>query len=199
MSQRLAKSDQHGPKDLEQVYKEIYEQAVRMVDRRFPNVEGYDAEDFVQEMFLKLVTKNVSFEKVEDPIKYAMTSVKHTVFDQMKRKSRLTAENSFSIDQPVSDDKMCKEIPDPRRSPEMNAQIKEENEIYECVLKAASSDFTESEKTLLDLLRGGLSNYDIADRLGTNVEDIRKQTNALRSRLRYRLRQRMKRNNRVQH
>lgn len=201
MSQRLAKPDQHGPKDLEQIYKEIYEQAVRTSARRLPNGEGYDAEDLVQDKFLAFIKKGVSFEGIEDPKNYVLKSMKHAGIDKIKRKSRLTAENSFSVDQPKNDEeqRQQKELPDPRRSPEMNAQVKEENEIYERMLEAASSDLDKCERLLLDSRRDGLSNDEIAIRLGKNVEDIRKEMNALMAKIRHRVRQLLKKNSRFQH
>ena len=80
------------------------------------------------------------------------------------------------------------QIPDPKRGPELDAQVKEENEEYARNLELQCADLSDRVKELLRLHVDGYTNEEIAAKTGEDVKVIRVDLNAVRNKVRYRLR-----------
>ena len=81
---------------------------------------------------------------------------------------------------------------DPKRDPQLNTEINEQNERYLRRLKTGSADLTEREKHLFLSHLRGYTNEEIASAWREDIKVIRKEMNAVIAKIRYRL-QRKKR------
>jgi RNA polymerase sigma factor (sigma-70 family) len=176
----LANSDQHGPNDVERLYREVNGSVVGQDRRWLP--DGYEDEDLLHDSFVRRLEQGSEAEPIRKPKSYYKRVITHGRIDRLKRKSR----NNISLDELTNDDP-AKELVDPRRNPEMQAEFNEKIERYRRMLKIACRDLTKRERELLALHLQGFSNKEIANHLGESLKAIRHDINAIMAKIRYRL------------
>lgn len=172
-------SDQVNPTDVETFYRDFCEPEMKRA-RRDP-----DKEDIIQNMTVRRLIRGSNASPITNPQSYVRRTIKLGRIDQSKLKST----NHCSLDQLTNNEceRPPKELVNPRRNPEMQAQLNEENEQYRRMLTIASRGLNPREKALLALHLQGYSNDEIARRYNEHVSAIRHDMNAVLMRIRYRL------------
>jgi RNA polymerase sigma-70 factor (ECF subfamily) len=192
MSENRKNSAQVGRKDWASTYTNSYPRAAKLARRRSPIEEPDDVEDRIQDAFVRLLERRPDAEALEKPESYVLKTVQNVCFDRCKRRSRLRAENTVYLDAQNADkdERSMMELPDPRRGPEMDAEIKIDNERLLRILAEHCRDLTRRERDLLVLHLQGFTNEEIASAWGEDVKVIRADMNAVLAKIRYRLQHR---------
>lgn len=151
--------------------------------------EVNDAEDMVQDAFARLLDSVPDAAGIEDANNYFLKVLQNARIDRSHSRSRLSAENSVSLDASKNEDdeQPIMELRDPARGPAMDAEIKIDNEKLLRTLESHCADLTKREKNLLALHLQGLSNDQIASAWREDVKIIRVDMNAVVAKIRYRL------------
>jgi len=138
-----------GPQGWARTYTNISQRAVKLARRRLPIEEKNDAEDKFHDAIVRLLERGPAHEKLENPNSYALKAVQNVCIDRCNIRSRPKAENTVALDAWKNDD--CElpmiELTDPGRGPEMDAEIKIDNEKLRQVLEAHSVDLTGAKQT----------------------------------------------------
>ena len=192
MSQKRKKLAEIGRKDLGSIYTNSYPRATNLSRRRSPIEELDNAEDLVQDAWVNVLIRRPDVEGLEKPESSVLKAVQNVCFDRYNRRSRLRAENTVYLDAQKADEdeRPMMELPDPRRGPEMDAEIKIDNERLLRILAAHCRDLTKRERDLLALHLQGYTNEEIASAWGEDVKVIRTDMNAVLAKVRYRLQHR---------
>ena len=170
--------DQLGPLELERIYREVHEPVVRRGGWRLP--DACENEDFLHDVVVRLLKRGRDADEIRNLKSYINKGITFGRIDKSKRKSR----NNFSIDELTTDEVQRRELVDPRRNPEMQAESNDENRRMWSI---ACRNLNEREKALLALHVQGYSSQEIADRSGENVKAIRHDLNAIKAKIRYRI------------
>lgn len=189
MSESHRKAAEVGRKGWDLTYSNTYQRGKRLARRRLPIEEVDDAEDKLHDAYVRLLERVPDADGIADRDNYALKAVQNICIDRCKSRSRLAAEHSVPLDTRKDDenDQPLLELPDPERSPEMNAQINEQTEILLRQLKFQCADLTVREKRLLVLHLQGFLNDEIARDWDEDVKIIRVEMNAVLAKIRYRL------------
>jgi|GEM_PF-3834061 len=151
------------------------------------------AEDIVHDVYIRLSLRH-SLEEIEDLPNYFLKSVTNRCKTLLKSRSFMTLVNGVSLDKPVNEEskEATMELEDPGRNPAASAEHAQEMEIRYRILNSACEDLTAREKALLLRHLQGDSPKKIAQEWGVEVEEIQAAMNRLLSRIRYRARRDLK-------
>ena len=188
MTQSKSKAANVPLQSWDQLYQDKYPQMVKLAGRRLPIEERYNDEDFVQDAYLRLLQRHPDPGDLTDPKNFYFRTLQNLIYDRAKSRSRLRREKVVSLDALRSEEEkgMAYELADPGRGPEMDAEIKIDNEKYRRTLASLSEDLTDREKALLALYLEGYTSEEIASMWGEGVKVIRVDKNSMLAKIRYR-------------
>jgi RNA polymerase sigma factor (sigma-70 family) len=138
------------------------------------------SEDLVQETIVRCLSYAPKPQKIRNPLGYLIRTMRHAWLDD-KHKVKAASLDDPTSPEALATERLTVEV-DPLRSLENEELLKR---LYERRGVLASR-----EERLLELLLGGNTNEEIAQELGEDIGVIRSDMNALKAKLRYRLRNR---------
>jgi RNA polymerase sigma factor (sigma-70 family) len=164
---------------LERAY-EDYKQPLFSRARRLANGRLSDAEDLMQEMFCRALTYPANPEEIGNPLGYLLRVMRNAWRDKWVKEH---TEITDSLDELRSGDRS--RIAEP--AVESDVQRNLENEELRAEMKVKQGPLTNREELLLQLHLDGLKCKEIASRLNEDVRVIRSDLNAVRTKVRYRI------------
>ena len=185
----LNNTDETGCSGWNEIFEKLRKPMIRFAELRLPAQDKVDAEDIYQVAMLK--ASRIDPNRIDDKANYITKIVQNLCYDRRKKPWRPSPALTVLLDaQPNEENEelLPMQIPDSKRGPELDAQVKEENEEYARTLELHCTDLTEREKELLRLHLRGYTNEEIAARKSEDVKVIRVVLNAIRNKVRYRLR-----------
>lgn len=152
---------------------------------KLANGRRYDADDLVQETVCRALSYSENPEKIENPLGYLLRIMRNSWITKWHTEN--TA-NMDSLDELQS--KMALKN-HPTVEPDVDRIL--ENEEFESKFKAESGPLTTREKELLKLYFEGYKCKEIADQLNEDVRLVRSDLNAVKSKVRQRIKRGSKR------
>lgn len=188
MSQ-LNNSDETGCSGWNEIFEKLRKPMIRFAELRLPAQDKADAEDIYQVAMFR--ASRIDPDGIEDKANYITKIVQNLCYDQRERPWRLPPALTVLLDaqrNEENEESLPVQLPDPKRGPELDAQVKEENEEYARTLELYCADLSDRVKELLRLHVHGYTNEEIAAKTGEDVKVIRVDLNAVRNKVCYRLR-----------
>lgn len=172
---------------------EVYEddhmraQFIDFVTARLPDEEKHRAEDIFHDALCR-VAQYADAAKIEDKVNYLKKTI-HNLCRDIYSGPRLLPANTEYLDAPrnYEEERWYMQLRDPRPDPELNAEIKEQVEIYLRRLEESCATLTERETKLLNAYFEGWTSAEIASAWGADIAVIRVLLNAIKVKIRYRL------------
>jgi DNA-directed RNA polymerase specialized sigma24 family protein len=190
MTVNLNNTDESGCSGWNEVFENIQlrKRLIGFAELRLPVQDKAYAEDIYQQAMLNAF--EVDPNRIDDKVNYLIKIVQNLCYDQHTRPGRLSPALTVLLDAQHNEENkelLPMQIPDPKRGPALDAEVKEQNEKYLRTLALHSTDLTEREKELLRLHLCGFTNKEIAVRKGEDVKVIRADMNAVKAKIRYRV------------
>jgi RNA polymerase sigma factor (sigma-70 family) len=167
----------------EKAYKD-FQQPLSARARRLANGRLYDAEDYMQETFCRALTYARDPEEISNPLGYLLRVMRHVWIDKWASEQTGITD---SLEELLSGDR-------PRNAePAMESDIQRilENEQLRAKMEVQQGPLNSREKLLLKLHLEGYKCKEIAKKLNEDVRLTRSDLNAVRTKIRYRLRNRL--------
>jgi RNA polymerase sigma-70 factor (ECF subfamily) len=98
MSEANSTVNRVEPETWATIYERIYQRALRLVRRLLPAEEKCDAEDWLNEAFLRLLERRPCIDGLEKPESFAFKVIQNVCIDRCKSPARLSAAKRVSID-----------------------------------------------------------------------------------------------------
>jgi RNA polymerase sigma factor (sigma-70 family) len=173
------KRDRYRPY-LEKAYKDFYQRLFSFA-RRLVNGKSYDAEDLMQETFCRALMYPADPKGISNPLGYLARVMRNAWRDRWVKEH--TAETD-SLDELLAGDRA--RIAEPAVEPDVQRIL--ENEELMAQMKVKQGPLNSREELLLKLHLQGFKCNQIAARLGEDVRLTRSDLNAVRAKVRYRVR-----------
>jgi RNA polymerase sigma factor (sigma-70 family) len=188
MSVSQTKAANSGQKSWDETYQDNFERGLNLARYRLPLELRIEAEDIVNDVYIRLREKGRGAETLEDPANYFLKCIQNRCFDLSSR-SKGKAAKTVYLDASRTDEEKREimELRDPGRGPAMDVEINDETDRLRRILEAHSADLTKRETDLLALHLQGFTNDEIATAWGEDVKGIKVEKNALIAKIRYRL------------
>lgn len=186
---QLNNSDETGCSGWNEIFEKLRKPMIRFAERRLPAQDKADAEDIYQVAMLRAF--KIDPDRIDDKANYITKIVQNLCSDRRKRPWRLSPALTVPLDvQPNEENEELQPmpIPDSKRGPALDAEIKEANEEFARILDFHCADLTNREKELLRLHLYAYTNEEIAALKDEDVKVIRVDLNAVKNKVRYRLR-----------
>lgn len=165
---------------LEKTYKDFYQPLFSRA-RRLANGRLHDAEDLMQETFCRALIYPRNPEEISNPLGYLLRIMRNAWRDKWVKENAAVTD---SLDELLNRD-------GPRAAePAIESDIQRilENEELMAEMKVKQGPLTSREKLLLKLHLEGFKCKEIAARLSEDVRLVRSDLNAVRTKIRYRIR-----------
>lgn len=159
---------------------------LRVMARKLTASDPQPEEDLVQDTILRCLKYAPDLKNIEDPIRYLYRTMRNLLFDR-RRKHEVV-----SLDDPTSSE-LEKDV-SLRIEPRILSLL-EEKELIESFRESLRGPLTLEEKELLKLMLEGLDSNEIAEILREDVRLTRYNCNALKAKLRYRVKKKLRADN----
>ena len=189
MTVDLNNNDKSGCSVWNEVFEKLRKPMIVFAELRLPTQDKVDAEDIYQQAMLKAF--KIDPNRIDDKVNYLKKIVQNLCYDRHKRPWRLSPALTVLLDAQHNEENeelLPMQIPDSKRGPALDAEVKEQNEKYLRTLALHCTDLTEREKELLRLHLCGYTNKEITARKDEDVKTIRADMNAVMAKIRYRVR-----------
>ena len=161
---------------------------IAFADFHLPVQDKADAEDIYQKAMLKAFKIDPNL--IDDKVNYLIKIVQNLCYDRHTRPWRLSPALTVPLDGPhneENEEQLPMQIPDPKRGPALDAEVKEQHERYLRTLALHCTDLIPRERELLRLHLCGYTNEEIAATWSEDVKVIRADMNAVIAKIRYRV------------
>lgn len=175
----------------------VKEKWAAVVEREYPRLLRYarrlayanhdDAEDMVQEAACRILDSRVDPTVVQSQVSYLRTVIRNVWLDERRKRPMITV--SYDDD---ANEGIRIQLVDEQASNVMQSRIedRELTDIFGRLLREELGYLQKREHKLLLMHLQGLNTMEIAEELGEDVRVVRYNLNAIKSRMRYRLKRR---------
>ena len=186
----LNTTDEPGCRDWSVIYEDsqLRKRAISFAERLLPTQDKADAEDIYQQALVRLWKIDPCL--IDDKVNYLLKTIRNLCYDRYSQPWRLSPAITVMDPQRNEEDGelLLMQIPDPKRGPAMDAEIKEQTEKYLRTLALYCTDLDERERKLLAYHLCCFTPKEIAAAWGEKADVISADMNAVMAKIRYRVR-----------
>lgn len=169
--------------------RQLRKRAISFAERLLPIQDKAEGEDIYQRAIVRLL--KIDPNRIDDKVNYLLKTIRNLCYDWRSKPWRLSPVITVLPDSQRNEENeelLLMRIPDPKRGPALDAEVKEQNEKYLRTLALHCTDLDKRERELLSLHLCGYTPKEIAAEKGEDVKVVSADMNAVMAKIRYRVR-----------